>query len=134
MNTEQIIQHELDSFADAFYGWLIHESDGELLSDTLRQLFIDAGVDDWRNVAFILDGLEATYFADYTYFRSENYDGRHYMSIPFGEIEVEWSAIDDDSKEDFAKNGEYGYHAIPAITFVYDLETVKTAIADYLED
>ena len=80
---------------------------------------------------FILDGTEDKYFADFTYFRSEQYDNKVYWAIAYGEIEEEKQYVKDN--EDFVIVGDYGYLAIPAITIVYDIDKVKQAIADHRE-
>lgn len=132
MNTEQIIQSELDSFVDAFYSYLIKEGNGKILPEELKKLFCGIEIE---NISFILDGLEEKYFADYTYFRSETYEDEIYCSIPFGEIEIEKEYIDENCLDDFFCNDDgLCYHDIPAITIVYNQNKVIDAICDYFEE
>ena len=132
MNTEQILQLEADNVVDCFYSYLLKESDGDMLCDELKGLFLDAGIKDFGDIAFILDGIEEKYFADHTYFRSEVYGNEIYQIIPVGEIEVYWDEIDKACQDDFVKSGEYGYTTLPAVTIVYNIGKVKEAITDYL--
>ena len=128
MKTEQIIQSNLDSFMDCFYGYLIKEGMYSTMPDVLKKLFVGIEPSD---IAFILDGTEDKYFADYTYFCPEQYDNKVYWAIPYGEIEEEAQYIDKNEIDDWTINGQYAYQVLPAITIVYDLDEVKKAIENY---
>ena len=132
MNTEQILESECQSIVDAFYSYLISDSDGEILSKVIRDLFINAGITDWKDVAFILDGIEEKYFPDDTYFRSEQYENKFYQIIPIGEIEIEKDMIDKDCLDEWYVDKELAYYTLSAVTIVYDIDKIKEAISDYL--
>ena len=128
MKTKQIVQSELDSFMDCFYSYLIKEGMSEQMPEELKALFVGIDPDD---IAFILDGTEDRYFADYTYFRSEQYGKQICWAIPYGEIEVPKDEIDPEELDDWTINGDYAYQGLPAISIYYDIDKVKEAIEDW---
>jgi len=130
MTTEQIVESQIDSFMDCFYGYLIKEGMYNQMPDALKKLF--AGINP-EDIAFILDGIETKYFADYTYFISEEYKGDIYWAIPYGEIEVPEDEIDKDEIDNWCISCGYGYQTLPAITICYNLETVAKAIDEWLQ-
>ena len=121
MNTEQIIKSNVESFIDCFYGYLIKEGMHDTMPEKLKELFI--GIDP-DNIAFILDGIEDSYFADHTYFRSEQYKNKIYWAIAYGEIEEDITSIDADCIDDWCINDNYAYQPLPAVTIVYDIDIV----------
>jgi len=133
MTNEMILQNELDSFMDCFYGYLLSESNNELLPASIRVPFADLTENYGADLAFYLDGREKEYFADYTYFRSERYAGEIYVSIPFGEIEIDsdtWRALPESDQGDWVESGGYYYQSLPAVTIVYTLPVLAEIYAD----
>lgn len=128
MNTEQIIDSEVESFIDCFYGYLIKEGMHEKMPEAMKPLFRDIEPGD---IAYILGGIEERYFADHTYFTSEVYENEVYWAIPYGEIEVEKDEIEKDDLDDWCISGEYAYNTLPAVTVVYNLDKVKQAIKEF---
>jgi len=131
--TEDVVQAEMDQYMDAFYGYLLNESNYELLPDVIRDMFHNLTHNYKFDLAFALDGEEEEYFADYTYFLGAQYANKAYVSIPIGEIEIEkahYDSLTEESKQDWTVNGDYAYHVVPAITIVYDLEHLKEIVVE----
>lgn len=128
MTTEQIVQSEIDSFMDCFYGYLIKDGYWEKMPQPLKALF--DGISP-KDIAFILDGEEERYVADYTYFVSEQYGDEVCWAIPYGEIEIPKDEVPDAEQDDWIINGDYAYQTLPAISIYYNLAKVQQAITDW---
>lgn len=139
MKTEDIIQTAVESLMDSFYGNLGNDESLEMLiPDCILNIFKDLIEQDKNfDLSFTLEGEEDEYFADYTYFRSEEYNGKIYVSIPYGEIEIEkqtYDSLNDDDKHHWIVAGNYAYTNLPAVTIVYDSDRLRTIANELIEE